>query len=280
MNTESLPFSLIRYKVDLHRQEVVNVGVVLFAENGPLVAVAPGQGKVLALNPNFPVQQVFDQTRRLADAVRSLWEDTASVDGVVQFFSTGGALSLTPPGRVERQNQSDAAIIDELLRELVSPPAKQRTRIATKSRLHTELRTMFRQAKILGSSPEDINKHLVVPNYPIDADTGLFAEFALRNGQLHVTETVDFRLSTPSTKRQEAQAKTLLLVEARQRVGRNKLQRYVVVTGASAEVQSSLNLLAKHADDLIVRESQSDWQRYVSLMHKAARPEAAVPGDA
>lgn len=280
MNTVSLPFSLIRYKVDLQRQEVVNVGVVLFTEDGPLVAVAPGQGKVLALNPNFPVQQVFDQTGRLADAVRSLWEDTASVDHVVQFFSAGGALSLTPPGRVERQNQSDSSIIEELLRELVAPPAKQRTRTTTKSRLHTELRTMFRQAKILGSSPEDITKHLVVPNYPIDANTGLFAEFALKNGRLHVTETVDFRLSTPSTKRQEAQAKTLLLVEARQRVGRNKLHRYVVVTGASAEVQSSLNLLAKHADDLIVRESQSDWRRYVSLMHKAARPEAAVPGDA
>lgn len=278
MKLETLPFSLIRYQVDLQRQEVVNVGVVLFTEAGPLIATPPGQGKVLALNPNFPLSRVFEQTERLAEAVRSLWKDCSDVSAVLQFFRSG-ALTLSPLGTILRGTRTDESIIEELLRDLVAPPPRQRSRIAQKSRLHTELRTLFRDAKILGSSPEDISKHLVVQNYPIDAETGLFAEFALRNGHLHLTETVDFRLSTASTKRQEAQAKTLLLVEARQKLGK-RIKRYVVVTGVSAEIQASLNLLERHSDDLVVRESRLDWQRYVDQMHAASREGTRRAGDA
>lgn len=50
------------------------------------------------------------------------------------------------------------------------------------------------------------------------------------------------------------------------------LRRYVVVTGATAQVQASMNLLGRHAEDLIVRESQQDWRRYVDAMHSAAKP--------
>ena len=277
MSLDTLTFSLIRYQVDLQRQEVVNVGVVLFTENGPLVATPPGQGKVLALNPNFPISRVFQQTERLRVAARSLWQDCADVSSVLRFFHNG-ALTLSSLGTVLRGNRSDESIIEELLRELVAPPPKQRANVAQKSRLHTELRALFREAKILGSSPEDISKHLVVPNFPIDADTGLFAEFALQNGHLHLTETVDFRLSTTSTKRQEAQAKSLLLIEALQKLGRG-LKRYVVVTGVSAEVQASINLLERHSDDLVVKESRADWQRYVDLMHAASRAGAHRLGE-
>jgi hypothetical protein len=191
------------------------------------------------------------------------------------MFSLGGGISLSAPGMIEAHGQPAEALLDELLRDLVAAPTKRRLRDPQSSRLHTELRQVFRQAKILGTKPGDIAKHLVVPNFPIDPDVGLFAEFALRNGQLHITETVDFRLSTLSSKRQEAQAKTLLLVQALERVGSKDLKRYVVVTGASPQAQASMNLLERHADDFIVRESEQDWRRYVDAMHRAATPDGA-----
>lgn len=273
MKSDSLPFSIVRYQIDILRQEVVNVGVVLFEDSGPVVHLAPAQGKLLALNPNFSLGRVFDQARRLADALKSLWDDEQTIQQMVAFFSHGGSLSLTPPGVIQRQDRPIESITAELLHDLVEPPPKSRIQATQKSRLHTELRNVFREGKILGSRPEDINKHLIVPNFPIDADTGLFAEFAIRNGQLHVTETIDFRTSSPSAKRLEAQAKSLLFVEAEEKVGADDLRRYVVVTGASAQVQSSMNLLSRYADDFIVRESQEDWRRYVDAMHRAAMPD-------
>ncbi|SFM47836.1 Protein of unknown function [Variovorax sp. OV329] len=272
MNSDTFFFSLVRYQPDLHRQEVVNVGVVLFTPNGSHVSFASNQGKLLALDPNFRLNRLFDQAHNLNEALKGLHEARVPIEEQIRMFSVGGGLSLSPAGMIDAQGQACEALLDELLRDLVSAPTKKRLRDPRVSRLHSELRQVFRQAKILGSSPGDIEKHLVVPNFPIDADVGLFAEFALRNGRLHITETVDFRLSTPSSKRQEAQAKTLLLVQALERMGSNDLKRYVVVTGASAQVQASMNLLERHADDFIVRESAQDWHRYVEAMHRAAYP--------
>ena len=276
MNADTLLFSLVRYQPDMHRQEVVNVGVVLFTPIGSHVSFASNQGKLLALDPNFRLNRLFDQAHKLHEALKGLHEARVPIEDQIRMFSTGGGISLSAPGMINAQGQSPEALLEELLHDLVSAPTKRRLREPQTSRLHTELRQIFKQARILGSKPGDIAKHLVVPNFPIDPDVGLFAEFALRNGQLHITETVDFRLSTHASKRQEAQAKTLLLVQALERVGSDDLKRYVVVTGASTQVQASMNLLERHADDFIVRESEQDWRRYVDAMHKAATPEGTV----
>jgi hypothetical protein len=273
MNSDTVLFSLIRFQPDVQRQEVVNVGIVLFMPTGPLVSIASSQGKLLALDPNFRLARFFEQGKKLQDALSGLNEDKVPVEQQIRMFNGGGGLSLSAPGMLNTEGRSVESINEELLRDLVTSPPKRRIRGTQTSRLHTELRQVFKQARILGSRPGDIEKHLVVPNFPIDADVGLFAEFALRNGQLHITETVDFRISTPSTKRQEAQAKTLLLIQALERVGSIDLKRYVVVTGASAHVQASMNLLERHADDFIVRESEQDWRRYVDAMHRAATPQ-------
>lgn len=265
-------FSLIRFQPDVQRQEIVNVGVALFTEDGPFVSLASNQGKILALDPNLRLPRLYDQGSRLQTALRGLHEDHVPLDQQIEMFRARGGLSLSAPGLIESQGRSIETLVEELLHDFVAAPPKTRLRTPQTSRLHTELRQMFKQAQILGTKPGDISRHLVVPNFPIDADVGLFAEFALRNGKLHITETVDFRVSTTSTKRQEAQAKTLLLVQALERVGSSDLKRYVVVTGASASVQASVNLLERHADDFIVRESEQDWRRYVDAMHKAASP--------
>lgn len=271
MTSTPLLFSLLRYQPDMQRQEVVNVGVVVFAASGPLVSLATNQGKLLALDPNFRITRLYSQGERLQKALRSLWEENPSTDELVRMFGAGGSLSLSSTGMLDARGRSVESIVKELQHDLVLAPVRTRTRERQPSRLHTELRQLFKQGGILGSKPDDISRHLVVPNFPIDPEIGLFAEFALRNGKLHVTETIDFRTSTLSAKKQEAQAKTLILVEALERLGATDLRRYVVVTGASSQVQASMNLLERYSDDFVVRESAQDWQRYVDLIHNAAR---------
>lgn len=273
MNTDTVFFSLVRCQPDMSRQEVVNVGVVLFTSTGSHVSIPSNQGKLLALDPNLRLDRFFERAQRLQEALTKLYEASVPLDEQIQMFSNSGALSLSPVGMIDPVGQGLGELLDELLRELVFAPAKTRMRHVQTSRLHTELRQVFRSAHMLGSKPGDIEKHLVVPNFPIDPEVGLFAEFALKNGQLHITETVDFRLSSMSSKRQEAQAKTLLLVQAQEAVGQGRLKKYVVVTGASSQVQASMNLLERHADDFIVRESDQDWRRYVDAMYAAAYSE-------
>jgi hypothetical protein len=267
----TLKYALVRYQPDRARHEVVNIGTVVFAPLGPLLTLAPNLTKLLAIAPNLSLLAVQDQANELRNAMGVLWRKGIEPQVLVRYFgnATGGII-LNELGDVATEGRDVADIVQELHTELVDTPAKTRQSAPRASRLNTELRAMFKSAHILGRTPSDITEHLVVPNYPIDADVGLFAEFALRNGKLRITETVDFRTGDAALKKREAESKTLLLVQALEKLGEKDLHRYVVVSGASAKTTASINLLSRYADDLIVRESAQDWTLYVSEMQKAA----------
>ena len=273
MTTETtLKYALVRYQPDRARHEVVNIGVVLFTTAGPVLSVASNLTKLLAIDPNLSLLQVQEDAGALDQALQVLWKSGASAESVTSYFGHAmcGA-TLSDVGQIAPQNRSVELIVEELQRALVFAPVKKKKQSARASRLNSELRAIFRSAKILGKEPGDIGHHMVVPNFPIDSEVGLFAEFALRNGKLRVTETVDFRGGEPSTKKREAESKTLVLLQALEIVGKSDLHRSVVVSGASEKIQPSISLLSRHADDLIVRESAEDWGRYIDMMAQAAK---------
>ena len=275
MKDTLLLFSVVRYQPDLQRQEIANVGTVLFGPEGPQVFMASNLTKLLALDPNLSLHQVHADAQALSQTLAAYWHADADPAAIIAAMGQARqGLTLTAPGQIQQGQRTLSEVATELEQLLVRPPSRQRQAAAVRTnRLHSELRQLFRQSGILGRDANDISRHLVVPNFPIDAEVGLFAEFALRNGRLHVTETVDFRTKTHTEKKREAESKALLLVEARERVGAADLTRYVVVTGVEDErMQPTLGLLQRYAEDLIVRESTQDWARYVDAMHRAARP--------
>jgi len=272
MKSEVVQYSLVRFQPDTTRQEVVNVGTVVFAEKGPRLTMATNLGKLTSLDPNLDLARVYARGSQLQAVLNALWGIGATVEEITCRCSVGTGLTLSPTGMVRVDGVGNLElVVEELQRDFVAVPVRRRATQSRVSRLHTEMRTLFKQAGMLGKDPSDIDKHKVVPSFPIDPEVGLFAEFALRNGRLHVTETVDFRTATTTIKSQEAQAKTLLLLQAREHLGETGLHRYVVVTGVDSRVQASLNLLGRHTEDLIVRESSEDWLRYVTAMSRAAQ---------
>jgi hypothetical protein len=236
-----------------------------------LVTIATNLTKLLAIDPNLSLLAVQDQANELRRAMGVLWGKDIEPAAIVRYFGNAtGGITLSALGEVAPQGRDITATVQELHTELVTAPPRKRQTTQRASRLNAELRAIFKSAHILGKTPGDISHHLVVPNYPIDTDVGLYAEFALRNGKLRITETVDFRSGEASVKKREAESKTLLLLQALETVGKDDLHRYVVVSGASAKTTASINLLSRHADNLIVRESTQDWSLYVAEMSKAA----------
>ena len=268
----ALQYSLVRYQPHMSRHEVVNIGVVLFTAHGPEVYLAANLKKLQALDPNISMVRIHKEVEAMDGSLKAIWHQSPNAEEIVAFLSHGKVgLGCMPVGMIDSEHRTDKEIAQELLQELVTPPAKKRAPATSKNRLNIELRHIFSQAQILGREPGDIAKHMVVPNFPIDPEVGLYAEFALRNGRLHVTETVDFRVKDLSTKKREAESKALVLLQALETVGKDDLRRHVVVSGADADVaQTSIHLLSRYADDVFVRESHEDWTRYLKLMEKAA----------
>ena len=124
---------------------------------------------------------------------------------------------------------------------------------------------------MLGETAEDIFSHKIVPRYPIQEDQGLYAEFALRNSVMHVTETIDFTMSTGAytAKKYEAQAKCLVLKAAIELCGADT-KNYVVVAGAKIKnAESALRLLSANAE-IYHFERSADMTRYIDTISQAA----------
>ena len=266
-----LNYCLLRYQPHISRHEVVNIGVVLFSPEGPKLELASNLSKLRALDPNASLIHVHEQAASMAQTMGMLWQSGSSASEIVAFLSRAlSGMFCMPLGTLDATGMTEAEVIDELMRDLVLPPARKRSPATANSRLSTELRTVFQQARMLGRDQSDIDRHLIVPHFPIDADLGLYAEFALRNGRFHVTETVDFRVKDAASKKREAESKTLVLLKAMEAIGKDDLLRHVVVSGANTDAaRTSIALLTRHADDVFVRESAEDWRRYLDLMHQA-----------
>lgn len=266
-------YCVIDFRPNFERKEVVTIGLLVRFDNEWEIRLLPDASKVSALNPLFPIGGItavgVTLTRMLecADsfqAARALLTQLGGSPGLQEFVGQF-------PGDSDQQYENEIAW---LMSELVSPPLPTlpaSTRLISEPRLRTKLRNHFRKQHILARSKDQINDHKVVENFPIEAGKGLIAEFALKNSCMHITETVDFDvgLSSNRNKRLEAQAKTLVLSAAKDRLGPTT-KTYVIVAGSNRNVaKTSINLLGDYAE-VFALESADDMNSYFERIYNAA----------
>jgi hypothetical protein len=107
--------------------------------------------------------------------------------------------------------------------------------------------------KVLGKARSDIDRHMVVEQYPIDPEANLYAEFATRDGSFHCIETVDYRSKSAGaiSKFYETGAKAFTLKIARERLGETT-RAYAVFachTEDRSKVRAEIRMLEQTADE-------------------------------
>jgi hypothetical protein len=187
------------------------------------------------------------------------------------------------PGFTEIGEGGSAAELERLLTWLVRPRATslRRRRSATKkaNRLNIELRQWLKQAKAYSTKVEDLRRHRVVANYPVDPQTELYADFALMNGQLHVMEVMDLRgidrLSTAL--RGEAALKGITLDEAR-----GKANPIGVLAASDYGIaKPAINMINRYASDVFDLGSLAERTRFASFVASSLhRQELDLPAPA
>jgi hypothetical protein len=257
----SYKYSVIRAIPDVRKGEVVNIGIVVFHPDSVDVRLAPSLNKLLALDAGVDI----DQIRDLPSTLNQWTARFDSVEEKSEAIRRSGMVTLseiwtfriTPALNYENQ-------ISALMKALVLPRARDASALMSSNRISTTLREIFRSRDILGKEAEDIHKHLVVPNFPIDADENLYAEFALRNGSYWLTETADFRARSKGQleNTRVASLAAIKLVKAKKRF-RSGVRAFVVYASTSdAEVAGQLNLLSDYADELVDVENRRALARY------------------
>lgn len=270
-------YAILRLIPDASRGEVVNVGMVVFRDRDVDVRVTPSLTKARALSAWVNPEHL----RQLPEAIPPAIVHLPTRE--LQMFALQG---LFQPVTVDEQlgrfiagNADDyEARVQETLAAYVVPEPRTNRQLSTPtSRLHKDLREWFRRHGLLAASAEAIATHRVVPRYPIAPTAGIYAEFAIKNGVYRITETVDFRVKDlDSRKGNEAAAKAVALIEARAALGKETTRYAIVAARDYSRVQASLNLLGRHAEHVLIRDSAEDMNFYAQVISKAAQvPELA-----
>lgn len=265
-------YSVLQARPSRDRYELVTVGLVVRTEERWDVRVLPDPAKVFALNPAFPPSGLINIQRTISSILNGAESFDAARSRLARHGNDPGLQAFVGQFLANDEEQYENRI-SELMKLLVLPPILEKSAPLKKpgiSRLRTRLRNHFKSQGLLGTDLDDIGNHKVVERFPINVEQGLYAEFALKNGAMNVTETVDFDVKQIPRKIQEAQAKSLILSAAKKEFGAGT-KRYVIVSGSNLrQAIPSINLLNDQAEDVFEVTSETDMARYSDLIQRAA----------
>lgn len=262
-------YSVLRYSPYHNRSEHLNVGIMVLLPDGKVRAhIAHNLRKVKAFDPAANLEQIREIEKGLPDFVETQkWNDENL------FSALQGLGTVTPypkPSMFVFDSESEyEEIVASALSTLVEPRRKGKTLRDPLSRLFLDVKSVFTQFSWLGRTSNEINNHLIVPRFPVSVEEGVTAEFALRNGKLHIIETVDFRPGNLHAKRQEAMSKALVFDVAAQ-IEKGTVMSYVITAGASLpEAKPVVNLLNRYSEHMIAWESREEINGFLDAMESA-----------
>lgn len=265
----SFDYSLIRVVPDRRRGEWANVGVCVYLRGMLDIRIHHNHSKLRALHPALNLAFLAD----LPAAWNALAGGDASAEDRQAILARMPLAHASPIARFTCDISEYDRELDAILRDLVVPPLGRAQRIHD-PRLVTDLKNKFIKARLFSANPDDIHAHRVIQRYPVMAQANLYADFAIKNGVLRLTETLDFRAQRTTIQHDkpgQAALKAITLERA------TKLHQGCipsVVYACRPEdrelIQPSLNLLADSAQRLYDAGSADDMASYMDMMHAAA----------
>jgi hypothetical protein len=264
-------YSIIRYVPNPIAEEAINVGVAVFGGGSAPLFRFIGDWTRARQFGGESTEFLQRFAKQVASAQLGIFSESGAWDESKLRSVLGrwhNSIQFTSP---RASLKEPAALLDEVATDFLHGAVKREA--LRRTRLNTEVRSMFRRMRVLAREPGDVRRKRVVPDFPIDQRTGLVAEFVVKNGVFHVMETIDYRgaMPTATPKFYETGAKALVLVEAKQKLG-PRTQRYVIYSARPEDrssIKKNLALLHSHADHLINYDSQRDIATFASLVKKA-----------
>lgn len=259
-------YSLIRITPNLEKGETINVGLVVYLDDNIDIRMLHSVSKLRAIDKSLDLDYLDELTGNLLH-LSSMIND---IKLLPKLFK--GSLSLSEFGVFTVGNGDNyESTLNSLMNRLVNPHKKAYKRVNKK--IFFDIRDRFFKQGILGKYEEDLFNHKVVANYPISSEEGLVADFLLKNGKYHLTETLDFRTENIKKQMGEAAISALTINKAVEIYGHN-IDSFVIYAAETTAQENSakqqLNLLGKHTDNLINAFSRDDMVVYYEKMINAA----------
>jgi hypothetical protein len=262
-------YSIIKYMPDPKRGEIINVGLVVFLPNKLDVRVINASAKLRMLDGSSSMEEI----ENLKTSIEEISRLSASVEHSLSILKSFRSPSyLSDPGEfvIDDEKQYEQRVRN--LFSLLIKPHSTKEKVVRTPRILSHLKEKFESMDLLAKNTDELSKHKVVYNYPLNEKSGFHADFILKNGKFHITEAIDFNVNDLNSKLKETSMKVMTFMEGRKALG-EKTGSYFVYTATSAiekEITSHLNMASDYSDELFNLANTKDSARYFDLMSSLA----------
>jgi hypothetical protein len=273
---QSFRFAIVRLAPGGVRDERINVGAIIFRDDAVDIRLPRRLDKIRVLSAALDQ----DKLRELIATIDYRDADVRSSgieDPEARLCAIGrvGPLTFSALGTFRCNSDSSyESRIASIMQSIVEPEPALKTLNSKKSKVLTELKRALREHRVLARSYEDISSHRVVAN--LELADGLIADLVLKNGKMHVFETVDVSGPdvTPRKVVTDVAVSALILEQARINFGEKTKGR--LIYNASRNVESSarscLDAAEHQGAELYNWASTSDKLKIITDITSLATP--------
>lgn len=275
-------YNIIQIVPDPLRGERMNVGIVLHSSAGPRLILRLLPSRLKVLDPSWGGHNVLDQVSAWETALNRLespelkWSWLKNAMAPLSVTSGEGTIYYETDDELESR-------IELILSRMVLPLKYSKPKSTKRSKrydLHSQITQWLKQQNIFSKNMMDLAKHRVVSGFPLNVEEEMFAEFALKNGSIHVIETLDFRGHHSYTKslRNEASHKAMVLDVAVDTLERESQRLALISADDYSEMKPAISLLNRKATGLLSMESSQDRQWLADFVAKSLHiPDLFLP---
>jgi hypothetical protein len=272
----SYSFAVVRFAPDDARGERLNVGLVVFNDESLDIRLAKRLEKIRSISAALETKTVQDVIENLGNLDEKIRDD-GLVDAASRRsrLSSVGPISLSEIGTFVAESASSYEDrVASILRIMVdAEPAPARLR-AKRSKLLTQVKSSFRQERVLAKPDEKLDSHRIVSSFQLDE--GLVADLVLRNGAMHVIETVDASGNEDSLRKaiSEIGVAALVLERARMKFGDQTHAKLVYSASPLLEkiARPSLDAAAHQGTQIINWSSADERNKFIHSLTSLATP--------
>lgn len=269
-------FTIARLSPNDSRGECLNVGLIIFKDDGLDVRPARRLEKVRAISARLEGFQIRDLLYNFVDLDRYYAEiGISDIKSRLSLMIQGAPLTLSEFGTFVAQTPDQyEERVAKILHALIEPePGRARVK-EKRSRLLTAVKSAFRDHKVLARAGETIDSHRIVTKFEID--DGLTADLALKNGAMHIIETVDASGDENSFKNAISQigVAALVLERAEMHYG-DSIKKQLVYTASPAMeriAMPSLEAVSHRGTVLTNWASAAEQRQFVEELSSLAAP--------
>ena len=246
----------------------MNVGIVVFRDGDFDVRFPAGICELKALTGSTWDARI----KSVEKLIRSTFDPTTTVEVDEMLRRIELVDPIIAPvglGTINASSTSDyERSIDEILSSLVQLPRQRRSE--GQSRINTEIAKIFHQKKALAKPNASIAGKMIVRDLAVEPKEGLKADFALKNGKLHIASTLDLRKANAPLA--EAALKSIVLDKSVEIFGRRQV-RTIGVYAVSSEMRSHfkqhIELLGDYAEEIYNWADDKQHKKFLRTMYDA-----------